>query len=314
MSDESALEKLRDLFSDYEDLEHELYINYESSLSSYGLKFGFYFSPNIAIDYVDFFQKNNLWSMIQGSFNLPDIFFSDLRTQMRRPWILAKDYFDIEIQIGTEKLFFPCFNGTNILDLQQLSSQITLFHSYPHHFAKDNYDVKKLALEFKQNKSFIVKLVRKQKETGNFREYLEKQNYLKTPESYKTFLEQYFQSSVKNILNQDSFESEMVRMDLQARLSLWGFRYSKILSLEELLEQFNIVKVSNLFPSVLDIRYFIEHLSFGENKALMENINKNDYKKHTIKFLSKIENKKILLMKYNGINLENRPEFVLNLI
>ena len=314
MKEKSALEKLRELFSDYEDLEHELYINYESILNSYGLKFGFYFSPNISLNYSDFFSKNSLWNMIQGSFSLPDIYFSELRTQMRRPWVLAKDYFDIEIQIGTEKLFFPCFNGTNILDLQQLSSQISIFHNYPNHFKQEGYELQKLASEFKKNKNFIVKLLRKQKETGNFREYLENQNYLKNPESYKNFLEDYFQQSVKNILNQDSFESEMVRMDLQARLSLWGFRYTKILNTDELLDQFKIVKASNLFPSVLDIRYFIEHLSFGENKALIENIKNNDYKKYMITFLSKIENKKILLMKYNGINLESKPEFILNLI
>src|SRR5690554_4698400 len=88
-----ALEKLREIFADYEDLEGDLYRLYESRLSSYGLKFAFYFPNNIDIDFADFFQKHNLWSFFKGSMHLYDIFYTELRMQMTRPWFLSKDFF-----------------------------------------------------------------------------------------------------------------------------------------------------------------------------------------------------------------------------
>jgi hypothetical protein len=106
---------------------------------------------------------------------------------------------------------------------------------------------------------------------------------------------------------------EVIRLHLQERLSLWGFRFSKILSEAELLQQYSIVRLANIFPAVLDGALFIQALTYNSNEAVIESIKNNDYKKLLHKFISRLEKQKILLLKYNGVNLDGHPEFILNL-
>ena len=309
-----ALEKLRELFSDYEDLEMELYQLYESQLNSFGIKLGFYFPSNIQLDYADFFQKYDLWTIFKGSIHLYDIFYTALRMQMTRPWLLSRDYFNIEISIGNEKIIIPnSKNGIpNCMDLQTLLSQVKLFYSYPDSANLADHDAANFVKEFKSNKHFVISLVRTKKEPS-VRQYLEKENYINNSDDYRSFLEKTLQTRVVDILDNADMSEETIRMHLQTRLALWGFRFSKILTTEEIIQQFSIVKAGQIFPSLLDARLFIDSLSYNSNSQVIDSIKSNNYKAFLNKFLSRLENQKILLLKYNGNNLENQPEFVLSI-
>lgn len=309
---QKALEKLRELFSDYEDLELELYQLYESQLNSFGVKLGFYFPNNINIDYADFFQKHNLWNIFKGSIHLYDLFYTDLRMQMNRPWLLGRDYFNVEISIGNETLVIPnSKNGIpNCLDLQTLLSQVNLFYNYPDSANLVDFNASNFVKEFKTNRHFIIKLVRTKKEPS-IRMFLEKENYINNSDDYRSFLERKLQSRVMDILDNAEMAEETIKMHLQTRLALWGFRFSKMLSPEELIQQFGVVKVGQIFPSLLDARLFIDSLSYNSNEEVVKEIKNNTYKMFLNKFLSRLESQKILLLKYNGINLDNQPEFVL---
>lgn len=306
-----ALQVLREFFSDYEDLELELYNNYESLLNSYGVKLAFYFPNNIGLDYADFFQKHTLWDIFKGSMHLYDIFYSDLRMNMWRPWFISRDHFNLEISIGSVTLKINnTKNGIqNVYDLQSLLSQIRLFYNYPDSVNLEDFDHNQLVNEFKKNKHFIVKLIRTKKE-GSVREFLEKQNYMNTPSDYRDFLERSLQLRVLEILNNADLAEETIRMHLQARLAVWGFRYSKILNSQEIIDHFKELKVSQIFPSLLEAKLFINSLAYNSNEQLVESIKNDNYKSFLNEFISKIENQKMLLMKYNGINLENKPEFI----
>jgi hypothetical protein len=314
LSNQQALEKLRELFSDYVDLEQEIYQNFESQLNSFGIKLGFYFPKEVKLDFNDFFSKYSLWQMFCGSVNLPDIFFMDLRMQMSRPWFLSRDFFDIEIIVGSQKIKIKSEQQLNnhFLDLQQLLSKTFLFNQYP--LSVDGtVDNLSLAKEFKTTKYFIIKLIRVKKEESGFRKYLELENCLLNSEEYREKLEKILQATVKETLANLDVTEDVIRMHLQERLALWGYRFSKILNEEELISQYSIVKIGNIFPSLLDGALFIQSLTYNSNEAVIEAIKNNKYKNLLNRFLSRLENQKILLMKFNGINLESNPEFLFNI-
>jgi hypothetical protein len=313
IDNQTALEKLRELFSDYLDLEQEIYQLYESQLNSFGIKLGFYFEKQNQVDFKDFFSKYTLWQVFMGSCHLPDILAMDLRLNMSRPWFLGRDFFDVEIQIDNQKLLIKSEqpNG-HFLDLQKLLSRVKLFNEYPgtvseHHKAHDFYH------KFTVHKYFIIKLIRVKKDESGFRKYLEVENCLLSTEEYRDKLEKIFQLTIKEILQGLDMTEEVIRLHLQERLSLWGFRFSKMLTEEELLRQYSIVKLGNIFPAVLDGALFIQALTYNSNEEVIEAIKNNDYKKLLHKFISRLEKQKILLLKYNGVNLDGHPEFLLNL-
>lgn len=313
-NNQEALEQLRILFSDSVDLEQELYQTYESQLNSFGIKFGFYFPKDIQMDFADFFKKYNLWQIFSGSMSFPDIFFMGLRDQMQRPWLLARDFFNVEIQIGNVKVHISNQKNKvdNCLDLQQLLSQIYLFQSYPSN-SDEIIDNAALAREFKTNKYFIVKLIRTKKELTGFRKYLETENCILNSDTYRDKLEVKLQEKVKDILANLDITEDVIRMHLQERLALWGYRFSKVLTEDELIQQYEIVKAGHIFPSVLDSSLLIQSLTYNSNEQVIDSIKNNEYKEILRKFLSRIETQKILLMKYNGVNLEGNPEFLFNI-
>lgn len=313
IDNQTALEKLRELFSDYLDLEQEIYQLYESQLNSFGVKLGFYFDKNHQIDFKEFFSKYNLWQVFLGSCHLPDVLSMDLRLNMSRPWFLGRDFYDVEIQIDTQKLLIKSQqpNG-HYLDLHRLLGSIKLFNDYPM-AVSEHSKTTDLYHSFTIHKYFIIKLIRVKKDESGFRKYLEVENCLLSTEEYRDKLEKIFQISVKQILNGLDITEEVIRLHLQERLSLWGFRFSKILTEEELLRQYSIVKLGNIFPAVLDGALFIQALTYNSNEAVIDAIKNNDYKKLLHKFVSRLEKQKILLLKYNGVNLDGHPEFLLNL-
>lgn len=220
----------------------------------------------------------------------------------------------MEIAIGNEKLLISNVkNGIpNCLDLQTLLSQVHLFYSYPDSANLNDFNAEKFAKEFKTNKHFIIKLVRTKKEPS-IRQYLEKENYINSSDDYRVFLEKKMQTRVAEVLENVDVMEETIRMHFQERLALWGFRFSKMLSPEELIQQFSVVKAGTIFPSLLDARLFIDSISYNSNEKTIDEIKGNDYKTFLNKFLSRLEQQKILILKYNGLNLENQPEFVLKI-
>lgn len=313
LDNQAALEKLRELFSDYIDLEQEIYQLYESQLNSYGVKLGFYFQKQNQVNFKEFFSKYNLWQIFMGSCHLPDILMMDLRMSMSRPWFLGRDFFDVEIQIDTQKLLIKSEqpNG-HFLDLQKLLSRVKLFNEYPSQLG-EGHNSEDFYHQFTVHKYFIIKLIRVKKDESGFRKYLEVENCLLSTEEYRDKLEKILQISVKEILQGLDMTEEVIRLHLQERLSLWGFRFSKMLTEEELLRQYSVVKLGNIFPAVLDGALFIQALTYNSNEEVILAIKNNDYKKLLHKFISRLEKQKILLLKYNGVNLDGYPEFLLNL-
>lgn len=311
---QEALEKLRELFGDYLDLEQEIYQVYESQLNSFGIKLGFYFANEVNLNFEEFFQKYSLWEMFQGSVKLLGAMDMELRMAMDRPWFLSRDFFDVEILIGDKKIKIASMQPKNFsLDLQELLSQTFLFNKYPSSVAENNVQQHELFKAFKLNKYFIVKLVRVKKGDVKFQQYVESENCLLDSEAYREKLERILQAVVLETLANLDVMEDVVRMHLQERLALWGYRFSKILNEEELIEQYKIVKISNIFTSLLDGALFIQSLTYNSNEVVMESIRNNKYKELLFRFLSRLEKQKILLLKYNGINLENQPEFMFNL-
>lgn len=310
----SSLDKLRELFSNFEDFESDLYQLYEVLLNTSGVNLTFSFNESTTMDFTSFFQKHTLWDMFKDSVRIYDSSYTSLRMNMYSPWFVKRDCFNLEITSGNQTIFITNHknNVPNVMDLESLLSSVNLFFRYPTSSNIGEQNHSEFVREFKKTKKFTLKLKRT-KTDSSLRTFLEKQNIINDTGAYRVFIETKLQKKVFELLSDTDLLEETLRLHLQTRLALWGFRYKDLLSNDDLINQFKIVKVAQVFPNLLEARLFLDYLSFNDNNKILDEIENHTYKHFLMKFLNKIENKENLILQYNGINLEGKPEFAFNL-
>lgn len=311
---QKALEELRKIFSDYLDLEQELYQKFEKKIEQ-GVILKYSFLPAANVDFLKFFKTCPLWKIIKGSTHFIDEGDFSFRGNLTKPCFLGKDFFNIELTVGEYKQSFSNESIKNIPDfytLRDLSHQIQFAQEVQE--KSEGKIIKQtpefLARELKKHRHFFIKFTRTKKDASNFRLALENDSYINETDKYKQKIDKKFKDRIKEIVQDStSLSGEILRLHLQKRLIMWGFQFKGLLEPKDLITQYENIFLFQVFPSLIDASLFINFITFNDNEEVLRQIQEDPYKNQVLKQLNALDLNLPIELTFSGVNMDSTPEF-----